>query len=522
MAKAKMSVSSNIFQLLGSAVYGARPMLPITIRELLQNSVDAGASKIEFIIDYQHRTLIATDNGCGMDETTLLDGFLCLGSSTKQMGVGGFGVAKAAIIGTCAKWEVRTNGILVTSEMVANEDPIISTTYPTGTKIYMDYNFPQDDPLAIKAEECNSWWNNYSPLMDAISYIAYSDVGDVDVSLKVVGLQGEIRIWENLGGAGYSHTDELYSEVMDNGTSYTLSSADDALPPQGMGGWNIRTRMGVYYRLGGLVQFRVYTSSNYVVDIDPGSTVPGDANYPLSLSRESLTDGIRESTMRVVDAHSMNPVSSKTYAARRKDNKTSVEFKGGWVSTAGMTVTQQGSCPSQYMEASSIPTKREYTEVVNGGNADDILELNILLEQVNPQDYYSPTTGTIRTKWVKLMKMWAVAVNEAHIAVGLQENFSVGICEDALAERLVRGGRVYYMLNPKGLDIKMSEHHITTDILMQEAAHEVAHAQYADHDEFFTCHMGEILRKMARNRSRDVVWDAVHNKDYRWRDSIVG
>jgi hypothetical protein len=65
------------------------------VREFLQNSIDAGANKVEFQFDPDKRTLVVTDNGCGMSpevmETAL---FKIGGSHKKENSVGGFGSAK--------------------------------------------------------------------------------------------------------------------------------------------------------------------------------------------------------------------------------------------------------------------------------------------------------------------------------------------------------------------------------------------------------------------------------------------
>lgn len=66
------------------------------IRELFQNSLDAGATKIDF--SFGPKGYVFADNGHGMTEEVLRDGFLSLGGSIKQDGsVGGFGEAKVLL-----------------------------------------------------------------------------------------------------------------------------------------------------------------------------------------------------------------------------------------------------------------------------------------------------------------------------------------------------------------------------------------------------------------------------------------
>jgi|GEM_PF-4709208 len=94
-------------------------------RELLQNSRDAGATKIELSSEETTYSDPATgeglpavlcvcrDNGVGMDKETLKRAFFTLGGSMKPAGaVGGFGDAKELILTPWYRYEVRTRGLL--------------------------------------------------------------------------------------------------------------------------------------------------------------------------------------------------------------------------------------------------------------------------------------------------------------------------------------------------------------------------------------------------------------------------
>lgn len=90
------------------------------VREIVQNSVDAGSTEVEIDIDETEGTVICRDNGVGMDEHVLYDVFLCLGESYKEAGsVGGFGRAKEILLFAHPRWEIITkkqgNGILAVS-----------------------------------------------------------------------------------------------------------------------------------------------------------------------------------------------------------------------------------------------------------------------------------------------------------------------------------------------------------------------------------------------------------------------
>lgn len=87
-------------------------------RELIQNSYDAGASRIDFEIGFiENRGTIyitCTDNGCGMSEEILLRYLLSLGGSHKpQGGIGGFGYAKSLLFFAHVSYRIRTQDQLV-------------------------------------------------------------------------------------------------------------------------------------------------------------------------------------------------------------------------------------------------------------------------------------------------------------------------------------------------------------------------------------------------------------------------
>ena len=72
-------------------------------KETLQNSYDANASEVIYILDEKEKSVEVIDNGCGMDEETLLDVFLSFGGTKKvnrgestdgTKAIGGFGDSK--------------------------------------------------------------------------------------------------------------------------------------------------------------------------------------------------------------------------------------------------------------------------------------------------------------------------------------------------------------------------------------------------------------------------------------------
>lgn len=85
-------------------------------RELIQNSVDAKSTEIQFFIEQDENTLYirCVDNGKGMDKNILVNKLLCLGGSHKEEGsVGGFGYAKTLLFFAHKNYTIQTKNFRV-------------------------------------------------------------------------------------------------------------------------------------------------------------------------------------------------------------------------------------------------------------------------------------------------------------------------------------------------------------------------------------------------------------------------
>jgi hypothetical protein len=103
MAKANGQVKVPSEYFLRMAKHDYRNHKNALAREFYQNSVDAGAKKIEVVVEDKERIVTITDNGCGMNRHVLVEKLLVLGGSHKKDGsVGAFGKAKELLF--CA-WD---------------------------------------------------------------------------------------------------------------------------------------------------------------------------------------------------------------------------------------------------------------------------------------------------------------------------------------------------------------------------------------------------------------------------------
>lgn len=86
------------------------------IREFVQNSYDAGATRIEFYVQEVDSTtmLSVTDNGCGMTLDVMENALLCMGGSQKQdQSVGGFGVAKQLLYFANLSYSIHSGNTVI-------------------------------------------------------------------------------------------------------------------------------------------------------------------------------------------------------------------------------------------------------------------------------------------------------------------------------------------------------------------------------------------------------------------------
>lgn len=115
------------------------------VREILQNSIDAGSNKIEFRFGLDENgdtSAIVVNDGKPMTEEILVDKLLALGSSGKNFSgsVGGFGKAKNIILFCHKSWDVKsgtTHAAGVGGEYELHEIPDF---YGTQTEVLMSGN----------------------------------------------------------------------------------------------------------------------------------------------------------------------------------------------------------------------------------------------------------------------------------------------------------------------------------------------------------------------------------------------
>ena len=118
MTKAAITVSDRFFEV-AAAQSSAYPRLWTITKETIQNSQDAGASRIEFVT--REDWICINDNGPGMRGTGGIANFLTIGASeANESGstVGFFSTAKVRICFIHADWRIRTNDQFLEKSML--------------------------------------------------------------------------------------------------------------------------------------------------------------------------------------------------------------------------------------------------------------------------------------------------------------------------------------------------------------------------------------------------------------------
>lgn len=121
-------------------------------REAIQNAVDAGATKIECVVNETDEGYLVScaDDGTGMTEDVLINKFLVFGGTTKATGAGtrgGFGVAKELLILPWIRWRIHSRDGDVSGEGIEYEWK--SAPYREGT--LLEVLMPADNATPASA-----------------------------------------------------------------------------------------------------------------------------------------------------------------------------------------------------------------------------------------------------------------------------------------------------------------------------------------------------------------------------------
>jgi predicted RNA-binding Zn ribbon-like protein len=335
-AKASGRPSVNVgrvWSIMTSSVYKSGDLPIIGTREALQNGLDAikaairarktraGEGRFAVTWDPSKRAITWEDNGIGMDADTILTKFLSLGDTGKGdaadsgEAAGGFGVAKAVILGTSStfRWEMHTRDNLAVSHNASDPVQIYPADYLQGTRITCF-----DVPTTFDA-----WYDDargdYVDILERLrEVLGANDLPDIELTLN-----GEVvrPLFSRRGGSKV----EL-ARSWGDGTTAAIKAY--RRPPG--------DRRGAYYiRLGGLYQHKTANRrGNLKADIviDLTTTVrPGERGYPLNVARDALQGSAMwafEDLVVEVERESESTASSRDYDIYDPESSNADEREG--------------------------------------------------------------------------------------------------------------------------------------------------------------------------------------------------
>ena len=274
-----------------TSTYRSGDLPAIAARECLQNSRDAvvaaikaqqigrGEGRFEVAWDEAERTLTFADNGIGMSADDVLNRFLSLGSSGKAgaassgEAAGGFGVAKAVILGTSGsfRWELRTRDNRVVSHGEDRDIEIFQLDPPVQGTVLRLFDVPEK--YVRYFSYARSQWEGVNERLKLV--LGACDLDDVELRLN-----GEVvpRLFDRRRGSRLAD-----SAPWAPGTTARIRGHRR---PHG-------DRSGGYWvRLNGLFQFQEPSRRGDLptdIVIDLSTTVrPGAEDYPLNAARDAI------------------------------------------------------------------------------------------------------------------------------------------------------------------------------------------------------------------------------------------
>jgi hypothetical protein len=251
-----------------------------------------------------------------------------------------------------------------------------------------------------------------------------------------------------------------------------------------------RIKGKVFVRLGGLVQFEMEFGRNLkrdsVLFVELKNVPrPGTPGYPLTTSRESLTEESRREMSEVIRAHCANPITSSRVIKKTKSKMSLL---------AGEMLRGRGSCfpldpkrgknaPGYCLGKFEVELEGRFRDQVEWDSDDhgrrSPTRVQVLLNEY-PRKKISLKDWRTMMAWSEIMRL--VASGDEEFGVGLSGDDGAG------AERISYEGCIYYVINPHIVE-QMKTLRGRVLWMWHLATHEFAHKAEHDHGEMFDAQM---------------------------------
>ena len=443
------------------------------IAELLQNSLDAGATNIAF--EFTDEGYKCLDNGCGMSRERMVKALLTMGGSVKDSNAtGGFGAAKKLLL------FAHKSFIIYSKE-----------TYVSGAGLA--YNFFDKEPIngTTIAAEYDADFNGSASTM----------VAKAESLLSKCDLSRRARI--SINGTYFTNWLKLphARSVSGLGEVYASKSKD-------------RYAYQVMVRHNGLFMFERMISGldrKVVLEVNGGSTDLFTQNR----------DGFKGDSSAKFDSLISELTADKSSVVKTKPRKFVLNGIDSFIQHISQTFTITPDIQAAINQIrlsgkdfTPVSFAQAVADKVADGTASKAVAESMVTyvknngEKIQTDFHFDladssyakvpwwivPNTGKV--KFTNLAALWKVCVREVLKANNLNQNFVVGFTLDSqvTATHSMKNGISCYMVNPKSKEIDKGTKQQKVTALLTIACHEVVHSQGCQyHDENFVRKFHDLL-----------------------------
>lgn len=465
------------------------------VREINQNSIDAGSSSIRFELEEvgDDTVVEVTNDGDPMTKDILVNKLLALGASGKNFdgSTGGFGKAKNILLFCHRQWAVESGTTRV--EGVGGEYEISEVPYFHGTKTR----------VVMAGHQKNELLTQINKFIDSAQWKGEFIVGGV---VK----KGDLRKGSFRRDLGF-------------GLVYT----------------NRSFRYTLIVRINGIPMFNTHINMDRCVIIE----LKGRSDEVLTANRDGLLYQFKN---ELYDFVTELAVDKRSALKNRSRGSRYVEYRGTKLChVSALNVRDIVAVPKALPDPVSPSVVME--DVVEGvedagpveriSASDDCyvgaksvsiggkssfksvatIGTNFILKNetdLKIPDYFDPGSGSFSSYSQKLVKMWGRVMFELHRLFDASAVFSVGFVFDDSSEAECENGAygLVYYLNPcevveqrSSFSKSFKKRFLLTDRdrLIAIGAHEFVHSLgYNMHDERYACKYTDVMGVVMKNRSR--------------------
>jgi hypothetical protein len=449
------------------------------VREFLQNSVDAGATTIEFTTS--DNSLTVRDNGRGIQADRMVEALLTLGGSVKDgQSIGGYGIAKEILLFAHEAYEIRTLNSRVRGRVLAYELEIVEESFPGAEfTIRFSHLFGFDRSRFI--DRARDYLNTCQ-----LSAAVFLDEQRITTDLRARKIDVPFahgRVLSRRLPDG-----EKSSEIIVRAAGLTMfttpaKECDKQVVVELEGdvrGMLTSNRDGLRHPYRGEL-------GNVVakVTIDPRSFDRKKSERVLFPGKEASYYAQLSETLTTALGDALNPEVIRIAAQAFADGKP-VEALIDWLDQQAAVATGQRMTPALRDTIKGV-AENFSTDFVVSIEGTDLR---------SPPRAMRPATMSRRHR--KLAQLWKFALHTAMKAAGLRLNYRIGFVLDP--EKLgcfspQEDGGVDILINPKAVEDCANEREIFFRVLTL-AAHELAHHASSYHSETFVLENDRILLRL--------------------------